>query len=364
MPPARSLVAAIPVRNEAERIGHCLHALATQQGAGLTHAVVLLNNCTDTTANRIRAISPHLPFSLSLIERTYPLPIAHAGTARREAMEIAGTMSGPDGILLTTDADGVVAPDWLARNVAALDAGADAVCGRALIDPAEALLIPHALHEDDRAEVAYATMLDRIHDLIDPDPHDPWPRHTEHSGASIAVRVGAWRQAGGIPPLPLGEDRGFLAALRQGDAAIRHAPDVTVRVSGRTVGRARGGMADTMARRLIRQDEMLDESLEPAGTCLLRAQARTTLRRVRALRQPGRQHHETARSLAHQLGLPLSRVLEVMQERFFGMAWSQLEAASPTLERRPVRRAELDLHAWQAEQILRQLHASRSATCV
>ncbi|POF62622.1 glycosyl transferase [Novacetimonas maltaceti] len=364
MSPARSLVAAIPVRNEAERIGHCLHALATQQGACLTHAVLLLNNCTDATADRVRDVAAYLPFSLSLIERTYPLPIAHAGTARCEAMEEAATVAGPDGILMTTDADSMVAPDWLARNLAALDAGADAVCGRALIDPADALLIPDSLHADDRAEMAYATLLDRIHDLIDPDPHDPWPRHTEHSGASIAVRVGAWRQAGGIPPLPLGEDRGFLAALRRMDAAIRHAPDVTVRVSGRTVGRARGGMADTMARRVIRQDEMLDDSLEAAGTCLLRAQARASLRRVRALPQSGRQHHETARSLARRLDLPLSRVLEMMHARFFGMAWSQLETASPPLQRRPVRRAELDMHARQAEQILRHLHVSRSATCV
>ncbi|MBV1833660.1 glycosyltransferase [Novacetimonas pomaceti] len=364
MSPARSLVAAIPVRNEADRIGCCLRALATQQGTCLTHAVLLINNSTDSTADRVRAVIPCLPFRVCVVERTYPSPMAHAGTARSDAMKVAAAMAGPDGILLTTDADGVVAPDWLARNLAALDNGADAVCGRALIDPAEARLLPACLHDDDRAEMAYATMLDHIHDLIDPDPHDPWPRHTEHSGASIAVRVGAWRQAGGVPPLPLGEDRGFLMALRNVDAAIRHAPDVMVTVSGRTVGRARGGMADTMARRLIRHDEMLDESLEPATTCLHRAQARAALRRLRAMSPSTRSRHEAGRRLARQLGLPLPYVIGVTQERFFGMAWSQLETASPDLRRMPVRRCELDMHVRQAERIMRQLLASRSAACV
>ncbi|WNM08241.1 glycosyltransferase family 2 protein [Komagataeibacter nataicola] len=273
-------------------------------------------------------------------------------------MTRAAELAGPEGIMLTTDADAVVAPDWLAQTLAAFANGADAVCGRALIDPVEAARLPACLHEDDRAETDYATMLDRIHDLADPDPHDPWPRHVEHSGASIAVRTGLYHRAGGIPAMPLGEDRGFLAALRRVDAAIRHAPDVWVSVSGRIAGRARGGMADTMARRLIRQDEMLDESLEAAMICLHRAQARAALHQLRE--QPMRHGPWRARAerLARRLMLPLSTLIATCAEPFFGLAWERLEAASPLLRRRPVRRAGLAAEHQQAARIvLRLLHA-------
>ena len=39
-----------------------------------------------------------------------------------------------DGAILTTDADSQVAPDWIAENLAAIDAGADAVLGRISLD--------------------------------------------------------------------------------------------------------------------------------------------------------------------------------------------------------------------------------------
>ncbi|ATU73021.1 glycosyl transferase family 2 [Gluconacetobacter sp. SXCC-1] len=366
MPPVRftapTPVVAIPVRNEAERIAACLHALAGQQGARLAHAVLLLNNCTDATRDMLPALAPHLPFVVHGVERTYPAPLAHAGTARCEAMEIAASLAGPDGVILTTDADGTVAPDWLANTLAAFEEGADAVCGRALINPADAALIPMHLHEDDRMETGYGMLLDRIHDLVDPDPHDPWPRHAEHSGASIAVSVVMWRRAGGLPPLPLGEDRAFLKAVRRVDGVIRHAPDVLVTVSGRTLGRARGGMADTMARRLLRQDDLLDESLEPALTCLRRARARAALRRLRALPRMSGQWGVEMCGLAYQLDLPPAEVERMARAHFLGVAWDSLEQASPALVRVPVRRAELATHHRQARRVVRQLLARRSAT--
>ncbi|GCE82605.1 glycosyltransferase [Komagataeibacter diospyri] len=360
MPPAHPTIVAIPVRNEAARIGPCLRALAAQQGGCLSHVVLLLNNCTDDTRGVVRALVPSLPFGVIVAQRTYPPPVEHAGTARRAAMQVAAGLAGPDGIVLTTDADGRVAPDWLANTLRALDTGVDAVCGRALIDPEESRLIPVHLHEDDRAETDYATMLDRIHDLVDPDPHDPWPRHTEHSGASIAVTVAAWRRAGGVPAIPLGEDRGFLRALRRVDVTIRHAPDVTVCVSGRIAGRARGGMADTMARRMVRQDDMLDDSLEPPRACLRRARARAVLRRLRALPPATSPWHGAVADLAALLCLPAATVTHMARARFGGMAWDRLEASSPALVRVPVRRADLPMHMDAARQIVHDLLVASS----
>ena len=349
----RPLVVAIPVRDEEERIGPCITALAAQRGGRIDHLVLLLNNTTDGTAARVEAMRAALPFPVTLVQRSYPALDAHAGTARAEAMAIAADLAGPDGILLTTDADGCAMPNWIAANRAALGYGAEVVCGRAEIDPVEAALIPAALHADDAAEVAYATLLDEIHALVDPDLHDPWPRHTEHSGASIAVTVAAWRRAGGVPPLRSGEDRGFLLALRRVDAAIRHAPEAVVTVSGRVVGRAAGGMAETMARRIRRQDPELDDSLEPAADCRHRAALRFRLRTLHGCRP-------TARAVdvyGRDVGLPTETLRLFLDRRWFGESWMRIEAESPLLARHRVARAELPRHVADALAILRPLRA-------
>ncbi len=352
---ARPLVVAIPVRDEEDRIAACLRALGEQERASFDHVVLLLNNCSDDTAGRARDAARHLPFELCCVERLYPRAFAHAGTARREAMAIAAGLAGPDGILFTTDADGAARPDWLAANLRALAHGADVVCGRAEIDPLEALAIPAHLHRDDDAEVAYATLLDRIHHLADPDPADPWPRHVEHSGASIVVTAQAFALVGGVPALPSAEDRGFLHALRRADRRIRHAPDAVVTVSGRTVGRAPGGMAETIARRVLQQDEMLDDSLEPAGDCLRRAQARASLLALRDARLAGLPEAGALSAYAALVSLPPRLVGRWLEERYFGTAWARVEAESAALRRHPVRRAELARHRDEAERIVRRL---------
>jgi GT2 family glycosyltransferase len=261
-----SVVVGIPVKNEAARIADCLQALGAQKDFGnhCVAVVLLLNNCTDSTASVVRQVASELPIVVHSLEFDLPPHEANAGFARRMVMEDASALVDPAGVLLTTDADGRVDSRWLALNLRALSEGADAVAGRIDIDPLEAALIPARLHEDDARECAYADLIDRINASFDPDPDDPLPRHNEHSGASIAVKAAIYRRVGGFPGIALGEDRTFFQALRQVDARIRHAPEVRVVVSGRTVGRAAGGMADTIRRRLARPDPIVDDRLEPA----------------------------------------------------------------------------------------------------
>jgi len=262
-------VVAIPVRDEVERIPDCLAALGNQDDAVLG-VVLLVNNTRDATMQAIADCRPALRCPVLAIEHWFPPEQANAGRARSLAMQHADRLAPEALPLLTTDADGRAAPDWLARNLYHLRNGCDAVFGRAEIDPIEATSIPMSLHQADADECAYAALLDEIACLINPDADDPWPRHTENSGASVAVTRAAYHRVGGIPTVALGEDRAFYAALRIAGLRIRHAPEVRVVVSGRILGRAAGGMADTIRRRLVAPDLWLDDALEPVAARVMR----------------------------------------------------------------------------------------------
>ncbi len=350
-------IVAIPVKNEVERIGDCLRALDRQQGGHRTRVLLLLNDCTDGTAELVRAMRPALSVPVEILETTVPAAQAGAGFARRAAMERAAARH-PGAALMTTDADGRVARDWVAANLFSLRSGADAVAGQAIIDPVEALAIPQTLHDADARECAYGEMLDRIAALLDPDPADPWPRHTEHSGASIAVTPAAYRRAGGIPAVALGEDREFFAALRRIDARIRHAVGVRVTVSGRIFGRAAGGMADTIRRRLTRPDPMLDDRLEPALNAARRAWMRHGLRR--AWRR-GVDSGPKLDSLATRLDLESQALRAMLDAPSFGLALEAVETSSPALRRVPVRTEDLPQETDIAARILDLLEFSPAA---
>jgi glycosyltransferase involved in cell wall biosynthesis len=97
-------IVAIPAMNEAERIASCLTGLNKQQQRP-DAVVLLLNNCIDDTEHIARAMAPGLRFHLDVARRNLPCAQANAGHARRLAMALAAERAGPDGVLLTTDAD-------------------------------------------------------------------------------------------------------------------------------------------------------------------------------------------------------------------------------------------------------------------
>ena len=122
-----------------------------------------------------------------------------------------------------------------------------------------------------------------------------------------------------MPNLALGEDRGLFAALRRIDAAIRHAPEVTVTVSGRIVGRASGGMADTIRRRLDAPDPFLDDALEPVEVASRRAWLRALARAAWRSPDPAQMA-----ALADELGLCSAELRTVLRAGPFGRAGERL----------------------------------------
>ena len=247
-------VVCVPARDEAERLLRLLGSLDAQTRTGLPlRVVVVVNNSRDGTAEAVRhlRISGAIPsLALRLLEVTLAPAEAHVGTARRMALDAGAAWLAdecvPDGVLLTTDADAWVPAGWVAANLAALDTS-DIVGGRLVIahdepvDPARADL--------DAQIDRYWEAVREIEDQIDPPPHDPPPRHGDHTGASLALRARLYREVGGLPPLPRGEDNALVATVTAAGGRLRHCPRVAVHVSDRLLGRADGGMALDMARR-------------------------------------------------------------------------------------------------------------------
>jgi len=363
--PSRATLVCIPARNEVDHIADCLSALAVQRdrsGAPLNldcvSILVLANNSDDGTATAARAWASRSPLRVEVRDVRLPDDQAHAGGARRAAMEAgaaalgSGNLGSGTGILCSTDADSRVSPTWLADVWRAFE-GVDAVAGVVEFDPLEAASrrFPRARSLEDH----YAALQAEVIARIDPEPHNPWPNHLWTWGANFAVTADAYRAVGGLPAQPLAEDRAFARALRRRDFKIRHTPDVRVVTSCRDQGRAAGGLADLI--RSYAEDETYpcDAELEPLRTVKTRAGLR---RRLRSL-DPGRPGEVIG--LAEAFGVGVESVQQAMRRPAFGERWSVLEEASPHLVRQRLRPAQLPSEIAQAEQCLLRLEPRRAA---
>lgn len=349
-------VIAIPVRDEAERIGACLDALRSQRGfgAGQIGILLFLNNCMDGTDRMVANRGD--PWPIRVIDRTFPA--ANAGWARREAMEAAAAwldeVGAAAGVILTTDADSRVPDDWVANNLAAIAAGVDAVAGRVTLDPEEAALLPAALHARGRLEGEYEALITELSARLDPVEHDPWPCHRTASGATLAVRLSTYRRVGGMPAIPIGEDRAFEERLLAHDARVRHAPSIAVVTSGRLDGRAPGGTADTMRLRCERPESPCDPRLERLTRAVFRSVWRGRLRRLQATDELS----ETRR-WAPALGIPRASAEEIARLPTTGQILAAVEDCSPRLTYRTLRPRDLQMQIRLAQLVLGTLRVAR-----
>jgi glucosyl-3-phosphoglycerate synthase len=153
--PKLCAVVVVPARDEAARIGACLAALASQRGLepGSYEAVVVLDGCRDATASVVRQFAAgHPALAVHAIELALPQGV---GRARRLGMDLAYgqllSVGRADGLIASTDADSVVAADWLACQLDLAGRGARAIGGHIELDRAESLTLSSgALQERER----------------------------------------------------------------------------------------------------------------------------------------------------------------------------------------------------------------------
>lgn len=318
---ARKVVVGVPARDEEADIVPCLAALdaAAAKVASPIAVVVGANNCTDATATAARSFAPRWS-EVVVDEVLLPPEHAHAGGARRWIMDRAADLAGAAGVVMTTDADSRVDGEWIAANLGEISVGADAVAGIVTFDAAARATLPDFRHR--AAEWQLASLHARLEHLLDPRQHDPWPRHIWAWGASLALTVEAYRMVGGVPLVPLAEDRALADAVERAGLRLRRSHAPLVFTSPRRVGRAPGGFADLLA-----------SHADPMAPCDAALEPTKVLVRRLLLRAQCRGEHGAA----------------------FQAVWDQIEATLPHLVRRRLRPHDLADELRRAEWLITSL---------
>ena len=212
----------VPVHDEQEHLAGCLRALGRARrrlGArAAVRTVVALDDCSDASAAVARRAG---------VETTV-LAARRVGEARRAGCDALLAHGPTPQWIATTDADSLVAPAWLAAQLAALAGGHDALVGTVAV--ADWSGYPPALVRRYR---------DSYDGSGDPHPHV--------HGANLGVATAAYLAVGGFPTLRTGEDVALVAALDAGGHRVLRTRDVPVVTSSRRRGRAVAGFAAHLA---------------------------------------------------------------------------------------------------------------------
>jgi glycosyltransferase involved in cell wall biosynthesis len=209
----------IPAHNEEQHIAEALSAIRhAAHHPGLmgepVQVLVVLDSCSDATETIAAAHGV----------QTMAVAVRNVGSAR--AVGAAHLVQAGARWLAFTDADTIVSPEWLLKQ---LEQKADAVCGSIGIDD-------WSMHGD-QAENIRIHFARTYHDV---DGH----RHIH--GANLGVSTEAYLRAGGFLPLACSEDVALVEALQASGARIAWSAAPRVSTSARADARARGGFGDTL----------------------------------------------------------------------------------------------------------------------
>lgn len=233
-------IVVIPAHNESDRIAACITALGAQTVTTDAFEVILVADaCQDRTEEVARQRAAELGVRLTVLHGAGAGP----GPARRLGMDAAAerleALGLPQGLIATTDADTTPATDWLERQLAHLESGAEAIGGMIELDPRDARRLP--------AEVRRRRDIDAERRLRTVRQADPGAAHHHFAGASLGISARTYRRVGGMDPSPALEDEFFAERLRQHQVRVLRPADVRVRTAARTQGRAQRGLSVDLA---------------------------------------------------------------------------------------------------------------------
>jgi len=220
----------VPARDERRRIGRCVRAVVAAMRALPpwfdVSVCVVADRCRDDTARRAEAVLGSGRVVVNHADRTIG-EVRDLGCGH--VLTVLGGHDPAEVLLLCTDADSVVAPDWASQHVRVIDSGVHATAGT--IELAGRPALPPMVAERYTAVVA---------DAGGPEGHG------NVYGANLAVRADAYLAAGGFGAVASGEDRALWQRLGDGGYRRRYVVEPVVRTSARRHGRAPGGLADLL----------------------------------------------------------------------------------------------------------------------
>ena len=215
----------VPAHNEADLLPACLAAARLAAGALApvpVHLVVVADACHDQTAVLARAAGA------TVLE----IGARRVGAARaagmREVLRHTAHLDPGEVWLASTDADTVVPPCWLARQLRYAAAGWDAVVGTVTV----ADWTEHPPDVPPRFLASY---------LADATGHP----HVH--GANLGFTAAAYQAVGGFPALRTGEDRALVLSLQASGFGVLRSAAVSVITSARVRYRAPAGFGHDLA---------------------------------------------------------------------------------------------------------------------
>jgi glycosyltransferase involved in cell wall biosynthesis len=232
----------VPAHNEAELLPSCLASLRRAEAALCAtpvHLVVVADACRDQTARMARRAGAVV----------VTIGARRVGAARaagvREVLRRTSHLDPASVWLANTDADTIVPPGWLARQVRYADTGWDAVAGTIRVDdwsgyPAATRSLFRERYGDWDGGTVDATGVAGAVGAAGEHPHV--------HGANLGCRAAAYLAAGGFGDLATAEDHALVAALTATGSRVLHASDLAVVTSARRPGRAPDGFSGYLAR--------------------------------------------------------------------------------------------------------------------
>ncbi len=267
--PLTNITVAVPACNEEACIRAHLAALDKAAARTCANVAVLIfaNGCADRTAAITRAFAAaHL--DLRVCEATLAPGEANAGMARRVAARVALELFPGTDILVTSDADSELAPASLDAIREQISSGVDLLCGSTSCSLPDEIRNAPNVRRHERLAMPYAALMRELRFGVDRLCARQAPGQVPHytaSGACMAVSRAFYDRIGGLPGDSSSEDRALLRRAERCGARIHFSHAAHATVSPRLVGRAAGGMAETLKRNFEETDPVCDQGFLSAG---------------------------------------------------------------------------------------------------
>jgi glycosyltransferase involved in cell wall biosynthesis len=174
----------IPVRNEARDIATCIAAIAAQRAARPLAAIIVVNNTSDDSA--VLALNAAREAGLPLLLANRTLSRGGVGAARRLGAALASRHLPRLRLLLSTDADAVPEPRWIAGMARSLERF-DAVTGAITVCERELRLLPPSVRAIGQLEADYLHLMEELDVLMVSDA----PGLNRAGGANLGLHMSA-----------------------------------------------------------------------------------------------------------------------------------------------------------------------------